>query len=374
MPSYMDDIALVAASKSVHENCQMLQKAAEQLINWGTSHHIQFDMKKTELIHFDHSDKSLKKSVKIMKNRIFPQEIVRWLGVWFDRKLSFKYHVEKRIADASRMFYSMCRLANTERSLSFQAMRRLYIACVTSIADFGVPVWWKNQQFLLDKFDKLQNSALQKILGAFKNSPVSAMEIEAALPPTKVRFEKLCKNYALRILQMQDSHPVKQRVTSNAPFFGDINLTKLNSTTNFQLAEWNQSLSYSESESEPEYHSQKLKKNRKTKSRKQRKFPSQLFRLCSLLKNCFSNNSNQNVENFNLKWNCPWKKSTIEAEIDSNDKIIAAENHRKLISSLQQNHSENILIYSDGSKLSEFQAGAGAYISYSIDNQQSYSW
>src|SRR6266487_3234866 len=85
----------------------------------------------------------------------------------------------------------------------------------------------------------------------------------AALPPTKVRFEKLCKNYAVRILQMQDSHPVKQRVTSNAPFFGDINLTKLNSTTNFQLAEWNESLSYSESESEPEYHSQKLKKNRK---------------------------------------------------------------------------------------------------------------
>src|SRR6266513_2313960 len=99
MPSYMNDIALVAASKSVHEKCQMLQKAAEQLINCETSHHIQFDMKKTELIHFYHSDKSLKKSVKIMKNRIFPQEIVRWLGVWFDRKLSFKYHVEKRIAD-----------------------------------------------------------------------------------------------------------------------------------------------------------------------------------------------------------------------------------------------------------------------------------
>ena len=77
MSSYMNDVALIAASKSVHENCQILQKAAEQLINWKSSHHIQFDMKKTELIYFDHSDKSLKKSVKIMKNRIFPQEIVR---------------------------------------------------------------------------------------------------------------------------------------------------------------------------------------------------------------------------------------------------------------------------------------------------------
>src|SRR5204862_4856119 len=180
--------------------------------------------KKTELIHFDHSDKSLKKSVKIMKNRIFPQEIVRWLGVWFDRKLSFKYHVEKRIADASRMFYSISRLANTERDLSFQAMRRLYIACITSIADYGVPVWWKNQQFLLNKFNKLQNSALLKILEAFKNSSVSVMKIEAALSSTKVRFDKLCKNYVLRILQMQDSHSVKQKVTSNSSFLKEINL------------------------------------------------------------------------------------------------------------------------------------------------------
>ena len=128
------------------------------------------------------------------------------------------------------MFYSISRLANTERDLSFQAMRRLYIACITSIADYEVPVWWKNQQFLLNKFNKLQNSALLKILEAFKNSSVSVMEIEAALPSTKVRFDKLCKNYVLRILQMQDSHSVKQRVTSNFSFLREINLIKLNST------------------------------------------------------------------------------------------------------------------------------------------------
>jgi ribonuclease HI len=60
-------------------------------------------------------------------------------------------------------------------------------------------------------------------------------------------------------------------------------------------------------------------------------------------------------------------------QIDSSDKIIAAENHRKLVLALQQNHSENILIYSDGSKQINC-AGAGAYISSSIDRQQSCYW
>jgi len=99
-------------------------------------------VKKTELIHFNNSKKSMnrKHSVKFMNNRIFPQELVRYLGVWFDKKLSFKAHVEKRIAAANRMFHSISRLANTERELSFHVFRKLYIACITSVADYEVSV------------------------------------------------------------------------------------------------------------------------------------------------------------------------------------------------------------------------------------------
>ena len=206
-----------------------------------------------------------------MKNSILFQELVRYLSVWFDRKLSFKTHVQKRIAAADRMFHSISRLANTERDLSFQVFKKLYIACITSVADYEVPVWWKNQQFLLDKFEKLQNSALRKILGAFKTFPIAAMEIEAGIASVSVRFEKLCKNYALRILQMQNSHPVKQRVSFNSSFSDEnngINLTKID---NSQLANWNQDIAYSESETESEFHSQRTRKTRRRKKKKKKK-------------------------------------------------------------------------------------------------------
>ena len=60
--------------------------------------------------------------------------------------------MEKKIADTTRVFHQIARLSNTERGLSFQAMRQLYIAYIMSIADFGVLIWWKNQKFLLDKY------------------------------------------------------------------------------------------------------------------------------------------------------------------------------------------------------------------------------
>ena len=76
-------------------------------------------------------------------------------------------------------------------------MRQLYIACVTSIADFGTQLWWndKTTQKTIQKFQKLQNIAIRRILGAFKGSPSKALKIKAAIPPPEVRFKKACNDY-----------------------------------------------------------------------------------------------------------------------------------------------------------------------------------
>ena len=50
--------------------------------------------------------------------------------------------------------------------------------------------------------------AIKHMLGAFKGSPTKALELEAALPPPDIRFEKLCNMYALRTLKFQPNHPI----------------------------------------------------------------------------------------------------------------------------------------------------------------------
>jgi hypothetical protein len=79
-------------------------------------------------------------------------------------------------------------------------MRQLYLAYITSIADYGVLIWWKGQKNLLKKYQKLQNNMLRKVLEAFKTSPIITMEIEASILPVRIRFEKICQNYAYRTL------------------------------------------------------------------------------------------------------------------------------------------------------------------------------
>ncbi len=105
---------------------------------------------------------------------VHPKAVVRWLGVLFDSKLSFKQHIQQRVALATAVHHGIRRLASSQHGLGFQALRRLYTSCVASVADYGVPVWWtnRNQQFLLAKFQAFRTRLSSHMLGAFRHSPL----------------------------------------------------------------------------------------------------------------------------------------------------------------------------------------------------------
>ena len=223
MPSYLDDITIRVSSTDLENNCRILQKIADRLIEWGLLNCIEFDKAKTELIHF-YKGQPLEENIATvtLSNTlvITPKTEVKWLGIWFDRTLSFKGHVDRMLAKANRVYHQIYRLANCGKGLSYQAMRQLYMACITSIADYGVPIWWKGQRHYLERFEYLQNSMLRKILGAFKSSPIAAMEIEAAILPAELRLDKICQSYALRATQLNQEHPIKRRSPDSFPNSG----------------------------------------------------------------------------------------------------------------------------------------------------------
>jgi hypothetical protein len=168
---------------------------------------IQFDLDKTELIHFINSAEAKTTTLKLPNGEtIQPKEIVRWLGIWFDSGLTFKQHIAIRVSQARSAFYRMNRLANTERGLSPFSMRQLYQACVTSIADYGSIVWWKGQTQFKNQLQALQNLALRKILGVFKTTPIIPMEVEAALLPPDIRLNASIRQYAFRVLKLSPNH------------------------------------------------------------------------------------------------------------------------------------------------------------------------
>jgi hypothetical protein len=97
-------------------------------------------------------------------------------------------------------------------------MRQLDLACITSIADYGVLIWWKDQKNLLERYQKLQNNMLRKVLEAFKPFLIAVIEIKAFILPVRIRFEKICQNYAYRTLLLDRDHLIRKRAPESFSF------------------------------------------------------------------------------------------------------------------------------------------------------------
>jgi len=215
--SYIDDFYIAVTSNSARKNCIALESIVERLFTLARNQAVQFDPGKTELIHFTTRRNTPQDSVRLGDITIEPKPVVRWLGIWFDSKLNFKAHIEKKVNAATAAFHGIQRLGNTQKGLSARAIRLLYVACVVPIADFGIQLWWKGIGSLgsssqLRPFQTLQNLASARITGAFKGSPSRALELEAGILPPAVRFSKACRAYSLRTLLFQHTHPITRAI------------------------------------------------------------------------------------------------------------------------------------------------------------------
>jgi hypothetical protein len=185
----------------------------KKLTKTGQSQAIQFDLAKTELLHFIKSDKARAATITLPEGKkIKPAwKAVRWLGIWFDPFLNFKEHMKIRAMKALAMFNRMDRLANLENGLTANSIRQIYCACVNSTLEYGSPVWWKPGRSIA-LIESIQSKAARRILGVFRTAPALPTALEAGLSPPAVRLERLSVLYGLRVKDLSGEHPVSKAV------------------------------------------------------------------------------------------------------------------------------------------------------------------
>ncbi|KJZ69641.1 hypothetical protein HIM_10980 [Hirsutella minnesotensis 3608] len=97
---YADDTAILCVGQSLEQTSQKASEYLQELVNWGAANGISFDPEKTEVMHFSPRRRETKPPVRHGDVEKRPETAMRWLGLWLDRKLTFKTHVEKWTAKA----------------------------------------------------------------------------------------------------------------------------------------------------------------------------------------------------------------------------------------------------------------------------------
>ena len=206
--SYIDDFSLLAISSSPDENISLLTVRLHQVANSLQGVGMRIDPSKSELIHFSRKhQRSDPPLITNLYNSLLTDtpatEHLRWLGIYFDRKLRFHHHITIMVNRASAVANRIRVLANTVRGLSQRHLRILTKTCMIPILTYAFPLWYTESipQSLLNRLQSIMNRCTRHVSGAFCTTPTLATQALSHIPPISLTLSLLRQKAAARLLQ-----------------------------------------------------------------------------------------------------------------------------------------------------------------------------
>jgi hypothetical protein len=238
---YADDICLYRATDSLDTNVQLLAADVRGIIQWGRDNKILFAPEKLEMIHItrkrgEHApDCTIDDDLTIRPITTAPkqgeQPALRWLGVWFDRRLSFKRHVSERAAKARKVTYHIRGLARTADGPPASALRKAVITCVLLSALYGTEAWYGGRTkparenrtgrqptvstrngWHIDVIDRTLAQAARGVLPAWRTTPTPTLFRDSGLPSAEAALEEAKTRFTLRLQTVDEGHPLVRRL------------------------------------------------------------------------------------------------------------------------------------------------------------------
>jgi hypothetical protein len=139
-----------------------LQRGLSSMETWCERSNIKINEEKTRLIYFSHSRRPPGSHLTLNGRDIPFVNIVKFLGVIFDKRVTWRLHIEMIEAKAFRTLIRIYSLFKSER-LSTNIKLTLHKALIRSIMTYACPAWEFATDNHLLKLQRLQNKVLRTI-------------------------------------------------------------------------------------------------------------------------------------------------------------------------------------------------------------------
>ena len=205
---YVDDFCMCYRSKSMRTIERHLQQCINRIENWASHNGFKFSKSKTQCVHFCQLRKVHNDPELYLYGFLIPVvEDFKFLGVLFDRKLSFTPHIKYLKAKCLKALNLLKVLSHTDWGADRTVLLQLNRSLIRSKLDYGPIVYGSARPSYISSLDTVHHQGLRLALGAFRTSHVQSLYVEAEEPSLYLRREKLALQYAIRIAA-NPSNPV----------------------------------------------------------------------------------------------------------------------------------------------------------------------
>lgn len=200
---YADDIALIAPDEI------SLQKMLDAVGEWCKRWRLIVNKEKTKILHFRTSTKHRSNfNFKCGTVELDFSTNYRYLGLWLNESMDFKYTVNELCKSASRAFGALYSKFISASGMSYDVYTRLYESLVEPVMFYGAGIWGLSEQKCVNY---IQNKACRYFLGCYKNTSNIATRGDMGWmsPITKQHLE--CYRFLFR-LETKDENSIIYQV------------------------------------------------------------------------------------------------------------------------------------------------------------------
>ena len=203
---YVDDLAIYASGDKIGKLNNVLQTAIDTIVQNADKTGFKLSLTKTSCMHFCRLRKPHYDPLLYVKGKnVKCVDSFKFLGLHFDAKLNWRYHVDNLIMSCKRKLNLLKVIAGIKWGGDANTLLGIYQTLILSRIDYGCEVYGTASQSLLKKLDTVHHAALRYCLGAFRTTPSLSLCAESGLMPLKQRRLDKLASYVIRVEAMPDN-------------------------------------------------------------------------------------------------------------------------------------------------------------------------
>ena len=208
---YADDLVLWCSEEHAATATYRIQIALENVAAWAESWCVTVNREKSTATLFTLSLKAKPGKLTLGNTTLKYEDQQTYLGVTFDKRMTWKSHINQAEGKARRKLNILRKLAGTTWGATDKILKSVYQGTVRPHLEYGSNSWMTAAKTHLQMLDKVQNQALRVITGAMKTTPIGTMEETSRIPPLTKRREQKAMLQANKF-RCSENHPMRERL------------------------------------------------------------------------------------------------------------------------------------------------------------------
>ena len=205
---FADDSAAWKSGSNLAALTKDIQRYLDRLVKFFERWGLKISPAKTVAIVFTRNRNFRPDDVKLTVGgcQIKVEKTVRFLGVVFDRAVTWTPHIDQVVARCNKRLNLLKVMAGTRWGASKDVLLTVYKALIRSMIDYGCTAYDTASQTTKSKLESVQSKALKICCGAMIGTPTAALQVECGQPPLALRRQRMMADYALKVKSIPD-HP-----------------------------------------------------------------------------------------------------------------------------------------------------------------------